>query len=237
MKACPLMPSRSNWKSVSMASGCSSSRCRAQQPPPPRGQRPPPGDATGGSTARGGPAPAAADPDGNAHRIDRRNHSAASQPPRPTARELRNRADENWDVRVPVKAGERDVTVAFLKKTRRSTKPCGCRFCGRIPPATTSPSRAWARRCAAWKSAARMRRARRATRRAAGASSCAGRGRSVERASAPDAGKPRAPRRFFRPWRVARTAGRSRTPTSPRCWRCSPKAARKADSRPASNGR
>ena len=32
-------------------------------------------------------------------------------------REQRNRADENWDVRVPVKAGEHEVVVAFLKKT------------------------------------------------------------------------------------------------------------------------
>jgi len=32
-------------------------------------------------------------------------------------RQQRNRADENWDVRVPVKAGEREITVAFLKKT------------------------------------------------------------------------------------------------------------------------
>jgi mono/diheme cytochrome c family protein len=47
---------------------------------------------------------------------------AVRQPPRPaarepTARELRNRADQNWDVRVLVKAGERDITVAFLSKT------------------------------------------------------------------------------------------------------------------------
>jgi mono/diheme cytochrome c family protein len=37
--------------------------------------------------------------------------------PAPTARELRNRADQNWDVRVPVKAGEHEITVAFVKKT------------------------------------------------------------------------------------------------------------------------
>jgi len=32
-------------------------------------------------------------------------------------REQRNRADENWDVRVPVRAGEHEVVVSFLKKT------------------------------------------------------------------------------------------------------------------------
>jgi hypothetical protein len=35
----------------------------------------------------------------------------------PTVREQRNRADQNWDVRVPVKAGEHEIVVAFLKKT------------------------------------------------------------------------------------------------------------------------
>jgi hypothetical protein len=35
----------------------------------------------------------------------------------PSVREQRNRADQNWDVRVPVKAGEHEVVVAFLKKT------------------------------------------------------------------------------------------------------------------------
>ena len=32
-------------------------------------------------------------------------------------REQRNRADQNWDVRVPVKAGAHEIVVAFLKKT------------------------------------------------------------------------------------------------------------------------
>src|SRR6185436_19813413 len=31
--------------------------------------------------------------------------------------ELRNRADRDWEVRVPVKAGARDVQVAFIKQT------------------------------------------------------------------------------------------------------------------------
>src|SRR4030095_6655804 len=35
----------------------------------------------------------------------------------PPVREQRNRADQNWDVRVPVKAGEHEIVVAFLKKT------------------------------------------------------------------------------------------------------------------------
>jgi hypothetical protein len=35
----------------------------------------------------------------------------------PTLREQRNRADQNWDVRVPVKGGEHEIVVAFLKKT------------------------------------------------------------------------------------------------------------------------
>jgi hypothetical protein len=35
----------------------------------------------------------------------------------PSVREQRNRADQNWDVRVPVKAGAHEIVVAFLKKT------------------------------------------------------------------------------------------------------------------------
>src|SRR6187200_3382980 len=31
--------------------------------------------------------------------------------------ELRNRADRDWEVRVPVKAGARDVQIAFIKQT------------------------------------------------------------------------------------------------------------------------
>ena len=32
-------------------------------------------------------------------------------------KELRNHADDNWEIRIPVKAGEHDVSAAFVKKT------------------------------------------------------------------------------------------------------------------------
>ena len=34
----------------------------------------------------------------------------------PSVREQRNRADQNWDVRVPVKAGEHEIVVAFRRR-------------------------------------------------------------------------------------------------------------------------
>ena len=65
------------------------------------------------------PAAAAAAHPPQAERPAQRQRGAAGSAGRVRRRqrEQRNRADENWDVRVPVKAGQREVTVAFLKRS------------------------------------------------------------------------------------------------------------------------
>jgi len=91
------------------------------QPPAPRGQRPVAGQrgrqAQPAPQTEAGPATpdAAAQPGRPAPQAQRGAQPART--PQPSARELRNRADENWDVRVPVKAGTRQVVVTFLKKS------------------------------------------------------------------------------------------------------------------------
>jgi hypothetical protein len=107
-----------------------------------RGAAPPP--ATGARSRTGTPAPqpsagppaeaaaADAEPAPTALAAGAGEPADAPQPPRqrpgaaqapeavrltPSVRELRNRADQNWDVRVPVKAGEHEIVVAFLKRT------------------------------------------------------------------------------------------------------------------------
>ena len=87
-------------------------RGRGGAPPAPAAAAPP-AAAPPPAEAPPAEAPAVAEPRGG---------RAAGTPPQParrepTARELRNRADQNWDVRVLVKAGEHDVTAAFLSRT------------------------------------------------------------------------------------------------------------------------
>ena len=88
---------------------------------PGRGQGAAPQAAAGAQPERPTPAAQPDDPSVEAPQPQRQRPGAAQAPetvrPVPTARELRNRADQNWDVRVPVKAGEHEITVAFLKKT------------------------------------------------------------------------------------------------------------------------
>ena len=91
------------------------------QPPAPRGSRvsgqpAPEGAATTGEPAAGRaaePAPGR----GRGAAPAGRGQGAGGRGAGPNARELRNHIDDNWTVRVPVKAGEHDVVVAFLKKS------------------------------------------------------------------------------------------------------------------------
>ena len=100
---------------------------------------PPPSRRCRGGAARPMPQPPRQRPGAGA--------SAGSVRLTPSVREQRNRADQNWDVRVPVKAGDHEIVVAFLKRPPRSTKRHGCRSCARFRRATTSRRRAWAQRC------------------------------------------------------------------------------------------
>ncbi|MEP7309077.1 MAG: DUF1592 domain-containing protein [Acidobacteriota bacterium] len=74
------------------------------QPPAPRGSRvagqPPPEAAPASADAPGG-----------------RAGGAPPQAGAPSSRELRNHIDDNWQIRIPVTAGEHAVVVAFLKQS------------------------------------------------------------------------------------------------------------------------
>ena len=228
-----------------MASGCRCSRCRARSRPlrevsarcrsAGAGRRPQAGRPKRRRRARRHQPRGAAARAGAPQPRPARGATA----PRPTAREQRNRADENWDVRVPVKAGERERHGRVSEEERRrSTRRCGCRSCARIRPATTSPSRAWARRCEAWKSAARIRpgaRRRHAEPPAHLRLPAAG-GRRRRPMGAASAGRSPAPGRSCRRWRRA-----YRRPVtdadSRRCWRSTTRGERRADSKRASSGR
>jgi hypothetical protein len=74
-------------------------------------------------------------------------------------REKRNHADDNWDVRLPVKAGERDVQIAFLKITSALDETMRLPFLRPYPSLSTRPKRGWAFSCAAWRSSGLTRRA------------------------------------------------------------------------------
>ena len=88
------------------------------QPPAPRGQRPPPGAQPQVRPPQEEQPPRPPRPRPSPQQERPAQPQRGAQAPRPaTAREQRNRADENWDVRVPVQAGQREVTVAFLKKS------------------------------------------------------------------------------------------------------------------------
>ena len=54
---------------------------------------------------------------GEGRRRGRRRDGAGADGETGRARSCRNRADRDWEVRVPVKAGARDVQVAFVKQT------------------------------------------------------------------------------------------------------------------------
>jgi mono/diheme cytochrome c family protein len=57
----------------------------------------------------------------------------------PEEREKRNHADDNWDVRVRVKAGEREVNVAFFKMTSALAETARLPFLHPYPAAVNTP--------------------------------------------------------------------------------------------------
>jgi mono/diheme cytochrome c family protein len=57
----------------------------------------------------------------------------------PEEREKRNHADDNWDVRVRVKAGEREVNVAFFKMTSALAETARLPFLRPYPAAVNTP--------------------------------------------------------------------------------------------------
>jgi mono/diheme cytochrome c family protein len=73
----------------------------------------------GGGAPRPAAAPPAAPPPSSTQEPARPAISQIQQTVRMTAkeRESRNRADESWNLRVPVKAGQRDVVITFLNRT------------------------------------------------------------------------------------------------------------------------
>src|SRR5690606_30058548 len=54
-------------------------------------------------------------------------------------RAARNRADDDWHVRVPVKAGERDVIVTFIAKTAALDEPARLPFLRPYPAGVNIP--------------------------------------------------------------------------------------------------
>ena len=83
----------------------------------PRGQRPPPGPQPQPPQPQREGAASPEAPQEGPSQPQRGAQFAAVGPPAALTRQQRNRADQNWDVRVPVQAGEHEITVAFLKKT------------------------------------------------------------------------------------------------------------------------
>src|SRR4029453_18104737 len=57
----------------------------------------------------------------------------------PEEREKRNHADDNWDVRVRVKAGEREVNIAFFKMTSALAETARLPFLRPYPAAVNTP--------------------------------------------------------------------------------------------------
>ncbi len=125
--------------------------------------------------------------------------------------EQRNRIDRDWEVTVPVKAGTRDVQVAFLKGRPRWPKRRACRSCALPRPRSNVAEQRGGADCAASRSAVRSTPPAPATPRRGSASSRAilrGHRRSALRDDdPPHADAPRLPPR------------RSRRPTSRRCSR------------------
>ena len=156
----------------------------------------------------------------------------AAGPRVPTAREQRNRADENWDVRVPVQAGQREVTVAFLKKSSAVDETVRLPFLRPYPAGNNVPE---SRMGAALRSVEisgplavgttgetpsrrRIFVCRPPGAQRVGEPPKPRRRRHRARAHVTVArGRPRAPGRSCRRWRGAPTGGRSPTPISNRC--------------------
>ena len=99
MRACRSTPSRSSSRSASTACASAAVHAARQQRARGRGRRRPQPH----RVRRGRPASGASAPGDLADRADRRPRCSAKD------REPRNRADETWNLRVPVKAGQRDV--------------------------------------------------------------------------------------------------------------------------------
>ncbi|MEO8256891.1 MAG: DUF1592 domain-containing protein [Acidobacteriota bacterium] len=74
-------------------------------------------DAPAGPKADSGPPPAAAQRGGSGPAVRPPAGRGGGGRGNRQGQELRNRADREWEVRVPVKAGARDVQVAFVKQT------------------------------------------------------------------------------------------------------------------------
>jgi hypothetical protein len=101
-----------------------------------------PGSASSG--AAGGPGQAgggAARPQGAAAEAPRPQISQIEQGLRVSGaeRERRNHIDDNWNVRVPVKAGQHLVTIAFLKKTSALDETTRLPFLRPYPAAVNTP--------------------------------------------------------------------------------------------------
>jgi hypothetical protein len=113
-------PAAGRGRGAAPAPGAQSRPATATAPPQPTAA-----EAAEPADADAPPAPAVAaaprEPSADASQPPRQRPGAAAAPEAvrltPSVRELRNRADQNWDVRVPVKAGDHEVVVAFLKKT------------------------------------------------------------------------------------------------------------------------
>ena len=143
-------------------SGSSCSPCRAC--PPPRHE--PAGSSDDGRRRRGSAGSAAgrrrtnrsngAEAGGErrrglASRLRRLSRTARASSGR--EREERNHADQKWDVRVRVKAGERDLTVAFLKSTSALDETIRLPFERPYPAGVNIAGNPQGRRiCAAWRS-------------------------------------------------------------------------------------
>ena len=104
--------SRRSSRSASTASGCRSSRCPVASLPPARGGR-----VSGQAPPAPTPAAAAEDDDPTSRRPGAAQAAPAGRGGAPRDREARNHIDDQWQVRVPVTAGDHDVVVAFLKKS------------------------------------------------------------------------------------------------------------------------
>ena len=136
----------------------------------------------------------------------------------PRDREARNRIDDQWQVRVPVTAGDHDVVVAFLKKSSAIDETPRLPFLRPYPAGKTCRRRVWAPHYGAWRSAGRALPEAQQSR-PAGAASLSVRRRLPSRERRQRAQAPRlrsAPRAFCRVWLATRIAGPSGPPTSSR---------------------
>jgi hypothetical protein len=100
--------------------GVQSAPARGGRPPQARGGRPPQAGAPPASappSAPDRPAPPAAPDDAPDPQVPAISQIAPTIRLGAREREVRNRADETWNLRVPVKAGHRQVTVTFVNRT------------------------------------------------------------------------------------------------------------------------